>query len=342
MSLQGKAREELEKQLGAFVGVEIGPPEVGSDAVNEAMIHHWCDAMGDANPVYTDPEAAAATVHGGLVAPPTMMQAWILPGLDMALGEDDPNDKQKELHRILTGAGYAGVVATDCEQEYTRYLRPGDRVSAVTVIEDISEQKATALGTGYFINTRTTFSDQHGQDVGWMTFRVLKYEPADPPTPVSTEAGGAPAVPTRLRPAQGFDNAWWWEGIDRREILIQRCVPCRELRHPPRPMCGTCQSTEWDFIASSGVGTIYSYVVIRYPEVPGYEYPLVVAVIDLEEGTRIVANVEGAPPEAVEIGMAVQGFIEKQDDELSLPIFKPASSSGSPVPERGERERSRT
>ena len=48
-------------------------------------------------------------------------------------GKDDPNDKQKELHRILTEAGYAGVVATDCEQEYTRYLRPGDRVVGAVV-----------------------------------------------------------------------------------------------------------------------------------------------------------------------------------------------------------------
>ena len=48
------------------------------------------------------------------------------------------------------------MVATNCEQEYTRYLRPGDRVIAHDRIESISEQKATALGIGYFIDTRTT------------------------------------------------------------------------------------------------------------------------------------------------------------------------------------------
>lgn len=325
--MQGNEREALEKKLEAYVGIEIGAPDVARDSVNEAMISHWCDAMGDENPVYRDPEAGAASVHGSVVAPPTMMQAWILPGLDMALGEDDPNDKQKELHRLLTEAGYAGVVATDCEQEYTRYLRPGDRVEAVTVIESISEQKATGLGVGYFINTRTVFKDTDGGEVGSMTFRVLKYKPEQQPAAApAAEEGGAMAPPRRLRPAMGHDNQWWWEGLERGEILIQRCTACEVLRHPPRPMCPECQSTKWDFVATAGVGTIHSYVVIHYPEVPGYEYPLVVAVVDLEEGTRLVANVEGIDWQEVEIGMPVQAFIEAVEDELKLPIFRPSGA----------------
>ena len=323
MSLQGSQREELEKQLAGYVGIQIGPPAVGRDLVNEAMIRQWCDAMDDRNPVYSDAEVASESAHGGLVAPPTMLQAWILPGLEMALGEDDPHDKQKELHRLLSEAGCTGVVATDCEQEYVRYLRPGDRVSAVTVIEDISEQKATALGVGYFINTRTTFSDSDGEELGWMTFRVLKYQPAEQPAVPKPDSAGPPPAPTRLRPAQGHDNAWWWEGLDRGEILIQKCASCQELRHPPRPMCPSCQSTDWGFVAATGRGTIYSYVVIHHPEVPGYEYPLVVAVIDLEEGTRLVANVEDCDWRAVEIGMELQGFVEAVDEDLKLPIFRP-------------------
>ena len=324
MAIQGREREELEKRLATFVGVEIGAADVGRDAVNEAMIRHWCEAMGDENPVYRDPDAAAQSVHGSLVAPPTMLQAWILPGLDVAIRGDELDDKQRELHRILDAAGFTGVVATDCEQEYERYLRPGDRVSGLTVIESISEQKATGLGIGYFINTRTTFSDEGGEPLGWMTFRVLKFEPGQAPPALATDAGAAPPAPRRLRPALAHDNAWWWEGCERGELLIQKCSACGELRHPARPMCPQCRSREWGSIASSGRGTIYSFVVIRYPEVPGYEYPLVVAVIDLEEGTRFVANVEGVDPEAVEIGMAVQGAIEAVDDELKMPIFRPA------------------
>ena len=103
MSLQGKAREEFEKKLEAFVGVETGPPEVGPDRVNEAMIRHWCHVLGDENPAYADPETAARSVHGGLVAPPTMLQSWIMAGYDMALDKEAPGDKQRELHRLRLG-----------------------------------------------------------------------------------------------------------------------------------------------------------------------------------------------------------------------------------------------
>ena len=89
-------------------------------------------------------------------------------------------------------------------------------------------------------------------------------------------------------------------------------------------MCGECQSSEWDFVFSTGQGTVHSYVVIRHPEVPGYTYPLVVAVVDLEEGTRFVGNVVGVDPGDVEIGMAVQATIELVDDEMKLPVFRPA------------------
>jgi uncharacterized OB-fold protein len=325
MSLQGKAREEFEAKLEAYVGVEVGPPQAGPDRVNEAMIRHWCDVLGDENPAYTDPEAAAASVHGGLVAPPTMLQSWIMAGFDVARGVEFPGDKQRELHRLFDEHGYTGVVATNCEQEYTRYLKPGDQVVSCTVIEEISEQKATALGIGYFINTRTTFKDEKGGDLGWMTFRVLKFESSQQPQVEESGAAAMPAAPKRLRPGLGHDNRWWWEGCDRGEILIQKCSSCGELRHPARPICCHCQSLEWETVTASGKGTIYSYVVMHYPEIPGYDYPLAVGVIELEEGTRMVANIEGIDHDKLEIGLAVQGEIEAVDDELNLPIFRPAS-----------------
>ncbi len=322
MSLQKRDQQAFEKRLRAYVGIETGPPGVGPVPVNEAMIRHWCEALGDRNPVYTDPQAAVASVHHGLVAPPTMLQAWILGGVEMAQVGDGPRDKQQELHQLLSAHGYPSVVATDCEQEYRRYLRPGDRVTATTTIESISEQKATALGIGYFIDTRTVFRDQQGQEVGWMTFRVLKFKPAQEP-----QASPQPATasqPRRMRAPRGHDNAWWWEGIDRGELLIQRCSACGTLRHPPRPMCGKCQSLEWGAVPARGRGTLHSYTVLHHPRFPGYEYPLVVGLIELEEGTRMVANVVGCDPEKVAIGMRLQASIENVDEELKLPVFRPA------------------
>ena len=68
-------------KLRGFVGRSAGAPSKAWDAVNQAMIRHWCDAVGDRNPVYTDPAAAAASVHAQIVAPPTMLQAWTMKGL---------------------------------------------------------------------------------------------------------------------------------------------------------------------------------------------------------------------------------------------------------------------
>ena len=78
-------KEALEQQMKAYVGVVQGPVEVAQDAVNEAMIRHWCEAMGDRNPAYLDADAAKRSVHGGIVAPPVMLQAWILGGLASVL-----------------------------------------------------------------------------------------------------------------------------------------------------------------------------------------------------------------------------------------------------------------
>ena len=116
-------------------------------------------------------------MHGGIVAPPAMLQAWILRGIEMASPESKYTDGQIELGRLFVEAGYSSVVATNCEQEYLRYLRPGDRVVAETIFESISDEKATALGIGYFIDTRTVFRDQHGEEVGWMKFRILRFKP---------------------------------------------------------------------------------------------------------------------------------------------------------------------
>jgi uncharacterized OB-fold protein/acyl dehydratase len=318
------SKEELEKRLATFVGLEIGPPQEPLEPVNESMIFHWCEALSDNNPIYTDPQAAKKSIHKGIVAPPAMLQVWSMRGLEL-YGPNAKQDKQGDLHRLLTENGYAGVVATNCEQGYTRYLKPGDRISGRTVIESVSEEKATALGTGYFINTRTTFCDQDGKDIGWMTFRVLKFKAEKKAQAAPSNGGGAPPKPKRMRPVLGHDNKWWWDRINAGELTIQRCKQCGTLRHPTRPMCWKCQSLEWDYVVASGKGTVYSYVVIHHPPFPGFDYPLIVGVIDLEEGTRLVTNIVGIDHKNVKIGMPVKLSIENVDEELKLPLFRPAN-----------------
>jgi uncharacterized OB-fold protein/acyl dehydratase len=324
MPLTPDQKKALEAQLQAFVGKPIGPAKLGRDAVNEPMIRTWCEATGDTNPAYLDPAAAKDSVHEGIVAPPAMLQAWTMIGWEMHKGYDEPTNEEQHLHKLLNDNGYTGVVGTNTAQGYTRYLRPGDTVTAETVIESISEEKATALGIGYFIVTRTTFTDQDGEEVGWMTFRVLKYIPAQQPQAASGDAAAAPAVPGRIRPPMGHDNAWWWNAVGEGILPIQKCNGCGALHHPPRPMCGQCRSQDLGFIESTGQGTVHTFTVIRHPQFPGYDFPILAALIDLEEGVRIVSNVVECDPADVHIGMAVEAFIHEDEDGFKLPLFRPA------------------
>jgi uncharacterized protein len=305
----------MELDLQRFVGAPSGEPFPAWDEVNQAMIRHWCDAVGDANPVYTDPEAASRSVHDGIVAPPTMLQAWTMRGLRPPPRSAD--SAQDQLMGALDEAGYTSVVATNCDQEYVRYLRLGDRLTATSTIEAVSDEKKTALGDGIFVTTLTTFTDQHGEVVGTMRFRILKFKPR-PKAPEKSEK-----LP-RPRPAVNRDSAFFWEGVDRGEVLIQRCVKCQQLRHPPMPACAACGSLEWDTVASSGRGTVYSWVVPHYPQVPMFDYPYVVALVELEEGVRLITNLVDIDPADVAIGMSVEVSYVQTDPELTLPMFRPA------------------
>src|SRR4051794_32299277 len=217
-------------KLRGLVGKPAGPPFSAWDAVNQPMIRHWCDAVGDTTPIYTDPAAAAASVHGQIVAPPTMLQAWTMKGL--VPPPPAGGGAQDELFGLLDEAGFTSVVATNCEQEYARYLHLGDHLAGESVIEDVSPEKKTGLGVGHFVPTRTDFRDQHGELVGSMRFRILKFRP---PQQSKSAENKEPTAP-RPRPPRNQDNAFFWEGVDRHELLIQRCTSCGKLRHPPRPM----------------------------------------------------------------------------------------------------------
>jgi uncharacterized OB-fold protein/acyl dehydratase len=301
-------------QLKAFEGREVGGWEAGPDAVNEAMIRHWCEAVGDHNPIYTDPAAAEKSIHGGIVAPPTMLQAWVMRGLQPRPASG--GSAQDDLMSLLDSHGFSSVVATNCEQEYARYVRPGDRLSERRVIESVSEEKRTALGSGHFVTSCSTYVDQNGDVVGTMRFRILKFKPA-PSKPAE-----APR-PKRPRPAVTEDNAWWFEACNHHRLLIQRCTGCGTLRHPTEPACPVCHSFEWDTVEASGRGTVYSFVVNHYPQVPAFDYPLAVGLIELEEGTRLVANIVDIDPHQIEIGLPVDVVFVDHDEDLSLPAFRP-------------------
>jgi uncharacterized OB-fold protein len=127
----------------------------------------------------------------------------------------------------------------------------------------------------------------------------------------------------RLAPTTTPDTKFFWDALQAGRLLIQRCADCATLRHPPRPMCPHCNSLRWDTIASSGRGTVYSFVLPRHPRWPWFDDTYVVALIELEEGTRIVSNLRDVDPERVSIGMAVEAYVEHFDNGVALPQFRP-------------------
>lgn len=130
-----------------------------------------------------------------------------------------------------------------------------------------------------------------------------------------------------IRPMQNRDSAFFWEGTAAGELRIQRCNACGVLRHPPGPACPACGALDRGHVVASGLGTVFSYVVHRHPPVPGKELPLVIALVDLDEGVRMVGEVRGVPaegPGAIGIGTRLRVGWDRIDDELTLPIWEVA------------------
>ncbi|WP_425442768.1 bifunctional MaoC family dehydratase N-terminal/OB-fold nucleic acid binding domain-containing protein [Streptomyces indicus] len=296
------------KELKAYEGQPAAEGGVGRDLVNEPMIRHWCEAMGDTNPAYTGPDA---------VAPPTMLQAWTMGGLG---GHQGRSAAQQELFELLDGAGFRSVVATDCEQEYLRPLRIGDEITFDAVIESVSERKTTKLGTGHFVTTRMDVR-ANGELAGTHRFRILKFAPAKRPARTSGAKDGKPV--RRPRPVINRDNAGFWQGVEQHKLLIQCCTGCSVLRFPWLPGCNSCGSQEWDTVEASGEGTVYSYVVMHHPPFPAFDPPYAVGLIELAEGVRIISNVVGVPHDEVRIGMPVRLEFLRADEELEVPVFRP-------------------
>jgi uncharacterized OB-fold protein len=289
------ARVEEIKALGE------SEPKPGRDPINQPMINNWLEAIGETDPRYTSGEA-----------PPAMAQVWTMDGLDPSKRANAP------LHRtmkIFDDAGYTSVLGTNCDQEYVRPVRVGEEVTLTARLQSVVGPKQTGVGEGYFVTTENTW--RVGDDVvATMLFRVLKYKPGTRPT---GSTSGQPKVDrTRLvRPQMNRDTEFFWEGTAAGELRIQRCNACGELRHPPGPMCPTCHAADRGYVVASGRGTVFSFLVHHAPQLPGKELPATLALIELEEGVRMVGEVM-AGREDLAIGDPVQVVFERIDDDLTL------------------------
>jgi hypothetical protein len=119
----------------------------------------------------------------------------------------------------------------------------------------------------------------------------------------------------------------FWDGCKRHEFLIQRCNDCKKYNFYPKLFCPHCLSLNLEWVKASGRGKVYSYTVVYsyQPTEFSEDVPYIVAVIDLQEGVRMMSNIVGCLPETVKCDMEVEVVFDDVTKEITLPKFKPIS-----------------
>jgi acyl dehydratase len=202
------ADDAFEARLQDCVARTPGRDMPAPYAVNEAMIGMWTDALLDDNPVYVDAAAARASGRPGVIAPPAMVQAWIMPKLSkLALGATDvpgfapyfnkPGAKRSsegphEVFAILAERGYVNSLAVQSRQTYRREMQPGDQVHCISGVDSVSPLKRTAMGAGHFVTMRLDYRDHEGRDVATQLWTFLRFR-----TPTEAELAAARARPAK-------------------------------------------------------------------------------------------------------------------------------------------------
>jgi uncharacterized protein len=290
---------EVQEAVSQIKAAGSSKPRAARDPVNQPMINNWVEAIGDRNPIYVDEAAARAAGHPGIVAPPAMIQVWTMFGLG---GERPKDDPLGPIIKLFDDAGYIGVVATNCEQTYHRYLQPGEEVSITAEMGDVIGPKQTALGEGWFVNQHIIWR-VGDEDVAEMNWRILKFKPRKDSAASSVPADLDPDA--MMRPSSSRDTAFFWEGVKAHELRIQR-RPDGSLQHPPVPAVWQDPAAPIDYVVAAGKGTVFSFVVHHAPKVPGRTLPFIIALVELDEGVRMLGELRNVDHAKVEIGMPVR------------------------------------
>jgi uncharacterized OB-fold protein len=131
--------------------------------------------------------------------------------------------------------------------------------------------------------------------------------------------------PGRALPQPTPETQHFWDGTQAGELRLQRCNACSKVYFPPRPFCPACASRDVAVVKASGKAILDTYV-IHHRKVPGFEPPYAIAVVRLAEGPRMMTNIVECPqtPEALQLDMPLEVVFEKQNDTVTLPLFRPA------------------
>ena len=130
----------------------------------------------------------------------------------------------------------------------------------------------------------------------------------------------------RPLPAPTPETKHFWDGTKLGELRLQCCARCQQTYFPPRPFCPRCASRDVSVVKATGKGRLFSYVIHHRPA-PGFTPPYAIAVVELDEGPRMMTNIVGCPqtPEALVLDMRLEVTFEKLSEHITLPFFKPTA-----------------
>jgi uncharacterized OB-fold protein/acyl dehydratase len=317
------ADQALLRRMREWVG-RTGEPQVAGDAVDQPRVRRWVDAIDDANPCYVDAGFAARSVHGRMVAPPALLALWAQAG--------QPDGPPARVLSLLEEAGFASAVAVNCELDIVRYVHTGEVLQRAQALSAVSEERESTLGVGHFVTTRDRYTTTSGDHVGDVVVRLFAFTPG---TGRLAPAGPDPDPAQRPRPGINRDNQFFWDGARQHELRIQSCSSCGERYFPPTPRCWRCGSFDMGHVVASGRARLYSWAAPHHPQAAGFRYPVVVGLVELEEGTRLVTEIVSCQRRFLAIGMPLEvcwldshpALLEGATDSrgaITLPQFRPA------------------
>jgi uncharacterized OB-fold protein len=134
------------------------------------------------------------------------------------------------------------------------------------------------------------------------------------------------AAPRFDLPTPDLETQPFWDGARADKLLIRRCLDCLKTHFYPRPFCPTCWSTNVEWMEASGRATLYTWSVVHRNDLPpfGDRVPYVAAVVELEEGPRMITNVVESEFDSLEVGMALRVAYQPISDDVTIPVFAPA------------------
>lgn len=131
---------------------------------------------------------------------------------------------------------------------------------------------------------------------------------------------------TRPVPQPTPETQHFWDGTREGELRLQRCDACAHVYFPPRPFCPKCSSRDVSVFRASGRGKLASYIINERGH-PAWDGPYSIALVELDEGVRMMSNVVDCPqtPEALVLDMPLEVKFERLTDEITLPLFRPVA-----------------